>query len=170
MYTDESSSGTNLTHNLVFDVGGWGLHLHCGQQHSVVNNIFAGNAAQLPTPGARAHYADYGLEPFCNFEFHNTSVQGAQLERNIFDQRVTSAAGVGRAVSVFNNQSSSLPSIYGNISNTLINMSFAKNIFSCVDSNHSQHVSAKAGGGGNKGGCWSDFPGAQSFEEWQKTG
>jgi hypothetical protein len=75
LYTDESSSGTNLTHNLVFDCGGWGVHLHCGQKHSVVNNIFAGNAAQLPVVGATKASKDYGLEPFCNFRSHNTSVQ-----------------------------------------------------------------------------------------------
>ena len=42
LYTDESSSHANLTNNLVFDCGSWGLHLHCGTDHVVLNNIFAG--------------------------------------------------------------------------------------------------------------------------------
>ena len=68
IYTDESSGRTNITRNLVFDVGGWGLHLHCGMWHAVTHNVFAGNKAQPPIGVYASKQQDYAVEPFCNFE------------------------------------------------------------------------------------------------------
>jgi hypothetical protein len=153
LYTDESSSLANLTGNLVFDCGSWGLHLHCGTRHTVRNNIFAGNAAQPPdgrveTYAERGHYA---AEPFCNFRSHPTSSQGAALHRNIFDQRDAPLAGLGRRVSIFNNLSAAAPrpSVYGNVSNTVVGMRFSSNVYSFAE-----HVVAQ-------------FPGGRALEEWQ---
>eukprot|EP00658_Telonema_sp_P-2_P013578 TRINITY_DN15144_c0_g1_i12.p1 TRINITY_DN15144_c0_g1~~TRINITY_DN15144_c0_g1_i12.p1 ORF type:complete len:764 (+),score=122.43 TRINITY_DN15144_c0_g1_i12:203-2494(+) len=147
LYTDESSSLTNISHNLVFDCGSWGLHLHCGNRHSVQNNIFAGNAAQLPASGYSQNGA-YAVEPFCNFRFHPNSSQGTLMRRNILDQTVAPSAGIGREVSILNNASGS-DSPYGNLSNTWANLSSGWNLFS---SGHD-----------------SDFPGSRSLAEWQRV-
>eukprot|EP00039_Didymoeca_costata_P025599 m.13918 g.13918 ORF g.13918 m.13918 type:complete len:779 (+) comp4953_c0_seq2:339-2675(+) len=152
IYTDESSSLTNITKNLVFDCGSWGLHLHCGDKHVVRNNIFAGNAAQQPvaleTYSLRSNYA---VEPFCNFGAHNDSIQGTVMTRNVFDQAITSAAGVGRAVSILNNVTGA-NTVYGNINNTVINVSSFSNLYSCVSGSD----------------CKGNFPNARSFQEWQQ--
>jgi hypothetical protein len=96
---------TNVTNNLVFDCGSWGLHLHCGNQHYVRNNLFAGNTAQPPSNlvASYTNRATYAIEPFCNFKFHSNSSQGVLLTNNIFDENVAPSAGVGRAgISVLN--------------------------------------------------------------------
>ena len=153
LYTDESSGMANLTRNLVFDCGSWGLHLHCGRRHLVRGNIFAGNAAQLPDSGVTSdkERGDYAAEPFCNFKSHGGSSQGAVIEKNIFDQHDAPFAGVGRSVSIFNNRSNSSTSVYGNISNTQRGMAFHSNLYSFAG--HSASA---------------QFPGGLSLRQWQK--
>ena len=152
LYTDESSSSANLTGNLVYDCGSWGLHLHCGTRHVVQNNIFAGNAAQKPDTSVAtyAERGDYAAEPFCNFGSHPTSTQGALLLKNIFDQQDAPLAGIGRPVSIFNNLSDSNSSVYGNVSNTVGGMEFASNIYSFAS------------------GVVAQFPGGRTLQTWQK--
>lgn len=152
IYTDESSSHANLTNNLVFDCGSWGLHLHCGTHHVVHNNLFVGNAAQTPDTSVAtyAQRGDYAVEPFCNFRSHPTSTQGALLSQNIFDQQDAPLARIGRPVSVFNNLSNANASVYGNVSNTVSGMSLAANVYSFAR------------------GVTAQFPGSRTLQAWQK--
>jgi len=154
IYTDESSGRTNVTDNLVFNCSGWGLHLHCGWKHVVVNNLFAGNTAVAPAPFAAYEKSDYAAEPWCNFHSHNTSSQGFSLWRNIFDQAVAPQVGVGRPVPIFNNAPSTAPSTYGNISNVLVNTTLDMNLYTCAD--------------GDSCGC--NFPRNRSLAAWQAWG
>eukprot|EP00035_Acanthoeca_spectabilis_P030685 m.10422 g.10422 ORF g.10422 m.10422 type:complete len:779 (+) comp4318_c0_seq1:371-2707(+) len=153
IYTDESSGRANITHNLVFNNSGWGVHLHCGGWHTLVNNVFAGNAAIPPAPFPQYMLRDYSAEPFCNFGAHPLTVQGAVVLRNVFDQSVAPTAGIGRHVSVLNNFT--VPNQgYGNASNVRTNVTFDFNVYSCSDAD-----------------CLSDFPGdlqsGRSLKEWQ---
>jgi len=168
IYTDESSGRANITNNLVFNCSGWGLHLHCGQWHTVENNVFVGNAAVPPAPFSQYAERDYAAEPFCNFHDHSDSVQGVVLRRNVFDQRVAPAAGVGRAVSILNNISGH--TTYGNVSLVLVNTSLDLNVYSCADDG-----SGTDNNNNNNNDCSNDFPGAsdvsgRSLAAWQTWG
>lgn len=60
---------------------------------------------------------------------------------------------VGRRVSIFNNASAS-SSVYGNLTNVLVNNTIDGNLYSCADG----------------AGCADDFPGRRSLAQWQAWG
>jgi hypothetical protein len=169
---------------LVFNASGWGVHIHCGAWHVVTNNVFAGNAAVLP-PASFPQYTfqDYAAEPFCNFQFHPHAPQRVQVTRNIFDQSVAPSVGIGRTVSILNNNTVQHQG-YGNTSNAIRNATLDYNLYSCWDAVTyvANGVGSGGGGGGGGGdgrgtidaarnGCRSDFPGdtvaGRTFAGWK---
>ena len=131
--------------------------MHCGARHTVVNNVFAGNAAETPSPFGPYLERDYAAEPFCNFQSHGGTVQGSTVLRNIFDQHVAPSVGIGRFVPVYNNNTVAKQP-YGTATNVFHNVTLDHNVFSCFDST----------------ACHSDFPGdaahGRSLASWQAWG
>eukprot|EP00040_Diaphanoeca_grandis_P042371 m.264827 g.264827 ORF g.264827 m.264827 type:complete len:883 (-) comp58457_c0_seq1:215-2863(-) len=184
IYTDESSGRTNITNNLVFNASGWGVHIHCGWKHLVQNNIFAGNAAVTPAPFPTYQLRDYALEPFCNFGYHPTSSQGVVVQRNVFDQSVSPSSGIGRLVSILNNNTLG-KSNYGNKSSLLSHATLDLNLYSCFDDiddnanysgdardkniakNNTNVTNDDKYNGKDSNTCMHGFIDGESFKQWQ---